>query len=483
MRLFGYFTFFIAVIISSVAAYYSIIGLTAIFSAAVLPIIIMGVALEVGKVTAAMWLKVNWHRAGLTYKLYLVPAVSFLMLLTSMGIFGFLSKAHSDQSLVSGDVVAKIAIYDEKINNERSNIENARSLIKQMDEAVNGIQANGTEREIKLKDGRTYTRSAAEQALQTRRSQAKDRARLSNEIADAQAKIIALQEQRAPIAAEVRKVEAEVGPIKYIAALIYGDNPDTNILERSVRWVIILIVAVFDPLALVLMLAAQQTLRWAKDDEPQPVVEYKLQEPVEKIPEPEYEADDGPLTDEQLAQIKQSVNKPAEHKPETHPYLNQGFKGFNNNIKPMVAPVVQKPVQSEPEVQVSVPEATTESEPEPVVEQAKEVFISDDTGSYFLNTMTGERTYPVNPEQVKVNMQYKQSEQQRTRADIERVVSKMKEQGIWPNPPESTTKFDMKDAIEADTTGRLEELLAKADEDTLHTVYKAMIADINKSKK
>ena len=86
MKIFGYFTFLIAIIISSVAAYYSIVGLTAIFAAAVLPIIIMGVALEVGKVTAAMWLKVNWHRAGFTYKLYLVPAVAFLMLLTSMGI-------------------------------------------------------------------------------------------------------------------------------------------------------------------------------------------------------------------------------------------------------------------------------------------------------------------------------------------------------------------------------------------------------------
>ena len=473
MKIFGYFTFLIATIISSVAAYYSIVGLTAIFAAAVLPIVIMGVALEVGKVTAAMWLKVNWHRAGFTYKLYLVPAVAFLMLLTSMGIFGFLSKAHSDQSMVSGDVVAKIAIYDEKIKNERDNIDNARSLIKQMDDAVNGIQANGTEREIKLKDGRTYTRSAAELALQTRRSQAKDRERLSTEIAQAQEKIVALQEERAPIAAEVRKVEAEVGPVKYIAALVYGDNPDTNVLEKAVRWVIILIVAVFDPLALVLMLAAQQTLRWVKDDEQ---------------PAPAYPPDDGPLTPEQYEQVKESVgfvaqeiqavvpeavvseHKPAQHHPDTHPYLKAGFAGFPNDLKPMVAPAeqtVQEPV-----------------EPEPVVEEkANEVFVSDDTGSYFLNTLTGERTYPVNPEQVRINQQYKKSEQQRTRADIERVVNKMKEQGIWPNPPESSTKFDIKDAIEADTSGKLEELLAKADDDTLQTVYKAIISDINKSKK
>ena len=110
--IFGYFTLFVALVISAVAAYYSIVGLTAIFSAAVIPIVIMGASLEVGKVTAAIWLKLNWYRANLTYKLYLVPALIFLMLLTSMGIFGFLSKAHSDQSLVSGDVTSKIAIYD-----------------------------------------------------------------------------------------------------------------------------------------------------------------------------------------------------------------------------------------------------------------------------------------------------------------------------------------------------------------------------------
>ena len=95
--LFGYFTLIVALVIETVGAYYSITGLAAIFSGAVIPILIMGASLEVGKVTAAVWLKLNWERASVAYKLYLVPAVAFLMLLTSMGIFGFLSKAHSDQ--------------------------------------------------------------------------------------------------------------------------------------------------------------------------------------------------------------------------------------------------------------------------------------------------------------------------------------------------------------------------------------------------
>jgi hypothetical protein len=250
--LFGYFTFLVALVISAVAEFYSIVGLTAIFSAAFWPIVIMGAVLGVGKLTAAVWLKLNWERAPRTYKLYLVPAVVFLMFLTSMGIFGFLSKAHSDQSLVSGDVAAKIAVYDEKIKTSKENIDANRKALKQMDEAVDQVM------------GRSQDEKGADKAVAIRRGQAKERTRLLSEITAEQKAIAQLSEERAPIAAEVRKVEAEVGPIKYIAALIYGDNPDANLLESAVRWVIILIVAVFDPLALMLNLAALQSIRWPR---------------------------------------------------------------------------------------------------------------------------------------------------------------------------------------------------------------------------
>lgn len=357
--IFGLFTLLVAITISCVAAYYSIVGLTAIFSAAVLPIIIMGASLEVGKVTAAVWLKLNWQRANLTYKLYLVPAVALLMLLTSMGIFGFLSKAHSDQILVTGDVGARLVLIEEKIKIERDNIDNARAVIKQLDDAVNGINAKGSEREIKLRDGSTYTRSAAELALQVRRSQAKDRDRLTKEIEVAQTKILKLQEEAAPIRAETRKVEAEVGPIKYIAALIYGDNPDADLLERAVRWVIIIIVAVFDPLALVLILAAQQSLRWYKEDKEQ------------DTPDP-YIADVGEKpTAEELKEIDEIVEEKdlfdeVKITPETHPYLYKSFAHFEN-LKPMV----YKPeVQEEPAIEAEV--STQQPEPEPVVEEPKQ---------------------------------------------------------------------------------------------------------------
>lgn len=257
--IFAYFTLFVALVISAVAEFYSIVGLTAIFSAAFWPIVIMGASLGVGKVTAAVWLKLNWERASWTYKLYLVPAVAFLMVLTSMGIFGFLSKAHSDQSLVSGDSMAKVAIYDEKIKISKDNIDANRKALKQMDEAVDQVM------------GRSSDEKGADKAVAVRRSQQKERARLLAEIQAEQKTITALGEEAAPLRAEFRKVESEVGPIKYIAAMIYGDNPDANILEKAVRLVIMLIVAVFDPLALVLILAAQQSLKWARGEEETPV--------------------------------------------------------------------------------------------------------------------------------------------------------------------------------------------------------------------
>ena len=242
----------VAITISAIAAWYSVAGLTAIFSAAVIPVIIMGGALEAGKLVATVWLHNNWRRAGWAFKTYLIPAIVFLMLLTSMGIFGFLSKAHSDQSLVTGDAVSKVAIYDEKIATERENVAQAKKALEQMNAQVDQML------------GRTDTERGTERAVVIRKQQAKERAALQTEIAKSQKIIQQLQAERAPFAAEARKVEAEVGPIKYIAALIYGDNPDQNILERAVRWVIILIVIVFDPLALTLILAANKQFEWAR---------------------------------------------------------------------------------------------------------------------------------------------------------------------------------------------------------------------------
>ena len=241
--------------VSAVAIWYSVAGLMAIFSAAVIPIIVMGVALEISKLAGTVWLKQNWFRAPYFIRAYLLAAIAILMLITSMGIFGFLSKAHSDQSLVSGDVQSRIAIYDEKIRTAKDNIEANRKALRQMDEAVDQVM------------GRSQDEKGADKAVAIRRGQQKERARLQTEIAAEQKIISQLSEERAPIAAEVRKVEAEVGPIKYIANFIYGDNPDANVLEKAVTWVIIIIVVVFDPLAVILLLASQYSFQWFRKQE------------------------------------------------------------------------------------------------------------------------------------------------------------------------------------------------------------------------
>ena len=281
--------FLVALCLSAVAAFYSIVGLTAIFAAAAIPIILMGSILEVAKLTVTVWLHEYWSRARWLMKVYLCSAVVVLMMITSMGIFGFLSKAHSDQSMVSGDVTSKIAIYDEKIKTERENIDANRKILKQLDESVDQVM------------GRSQDEKGAEKAVAIRKSQQKERGRLAQDITDSQKKITGLNEERAPIAAEVRKVEAEVGPIKYIAALIYGDNPDANLLERAVRWVIIMLVIVFDPLAVMMLLAATESRKWIRESKPK------------------YEPDDGPLTEEQIEQLKEIAQEKEKIQQDPHP--------------------------------------------------------------------------------------------------------------------------------------------------------------------
>jgi hypothetical protein len=187
---------------------------------------------------------------------------------------------------VSGDSQAKVSIFDEKIRTAKDNVDANRKALKQMDEAVDQVM------------GRSADEKGADKAVSIRRSQAKERARLLSEIDTEQKTIAKLNEEAAPLRAEFRKIEAEVGPIKYIAALIYGDNPDTNVLEKAVRWVIILLVCVFDPLAIMMLLASTESLKWAREGR------------ASRKPEPDppaYEPDDGPLTYDQVERLKEII--------------------------------------------------------------------------------------------------------------------------------------------------------------------------------
>ena len=366
--LLGILTFLSALTISAVAIYYSVAGLAAIFAAAVIPIIIMGVSLEVGKLVTAVWLHRHWSRATWWLKTYLSVAVFVLMFITSMGIFGFLSKAHIEQTSMSQEQVALIETIDDKIvrsegkilrwttemdrllagedirvdsliDREQVELDKINALIKaekddirkdfdkqielqnqriiqakerkdadiqaakdrfegsfaggsKYDEAVEKAKANelsvasSAQKEIrsinsKLNDALATvdTKYASDiKAIQDRIQDLRGQANAKTEDLDArvteletfidkeQTVIDGVREEKFAYEKTYRKLEAEVGPIKYIAEFIYGEQANQNLLESAVRWVIIIIIFVFDPLAVLLLIASQYTFQFVRED-------------------------------------------------------------------------------------------------------------------------------------------------------------------------------------------------------------------------
>ena len=253
-----FLTFLTAISLSAVAAYYSVIGLAAIFPGSYLPVVIMGSVLEASKLVTVSWLYNNWKQCPLLIKTYLCMAVTILMLITSMGIFGFLSKAHLEHSSDNAPLLNKISILDEKIKTEKENIDANRKILKQFDEIVDQTM------------GRTTDEKGTDKAQAIRRTQQKDRSRILQEIQQSQTAVAKYSEERAPLSNELKKTEADVGPIKYIAALLYNQTVDTDILDKAVRLVILLIIVVFDPLAVLLLIAANMSMK--KPEVPRPVV-------------------------------------------------------------------------------------------------------------------------------------------------------------------------------------------------------------------
>ena len=462
--LLGLLILFVALALSGIAAYYSIIGLTAIFAAAVIPIIVMGGILEVAKLACTVWLHQNWQRARFVMKLYLVPAVAVLMFITSMGIFGFLSKSHIEQSAMGTEQIEQVKVIDDKllraqakverwnaeigrlnrgetsgridglITREQERIDKANKRIQPQIDAENSkvkglrLQADKeiaqqnkrlgdaqkrTSADIDIaekrlaqldKDVAAYTSQGTttggvftadvdnvKKGNQLRASQKPERDQLEKAIAKAkrteigvasrvqreitninkrlaeqikaveanvakirtgitktidsananiakytleagssnknvdvrikelelnieniQPQIDGLREEKFVFEKQYRQFEAEVGPVKYIAQLIYGDNPDQNLLEAAVRWVIILIVAVFDPLAIMMLLAATETFAWRRQDKetavetvttmPSPLPVEEVEEVQEQEapdePEPDQPVEDGPTDEE-----------------------------------------------------------------------------------------------------------------------------------------------------------------------------------------
>jgi|TARA_Y100000817_G_scaffold149805_1_gene117259 hypothetical protein len=241
---FGLVTLFVALSISAVAAYYSIVGLMAIFSAAAFSIAVMGVVLEIGKLVTASWLYQNWKTVPKVLKYYLTSAVVILMFITSMGIFGYLSKSHIDAGTNTSQVTVKLDRVNSRIASEQKVIDRAERQLENLDKAL--------ERYVEL--------GAVSKGLDRRESQEEERLKLTNMVNKSQEKIDEYLDQKSEYELEIKNFEVEVGPLKYISALLYGDDALT-FLENAVRWVILILVFVFDPLAVLLVVAANITIR------------------------------------------------------------------------------------------------------------------------------------------------------------------------------------------------------------------------------
>jgi len=251
----GLLTLVMALAISGVAAWYSIAGLIAIFSGATTAIIIMGGVLEAGKLVTASWLYRNWKQVPFLLKSYLTSAVVVLMFITSMGIFGFLSKAHLEQSIsIGGTNELQITNLERQIARQQSIIADAETVLSQLDSQVATL--------IEYDRIRGPTGSIA-----VRESQSDERSILNETIDAAYIRIDGLQKDLTPLQQEKLAIEVEVGPLKYIAELIYGDQA-RDFFDEAVRWVILLIVFVFDPLAVLLLIAANMTLAQPKSPKP-----------------------------------------------------------------------------------------------------------------------------------------------------------------------------------------------------------------------
>ena len=597
MKLFGYWTVLVALTISAVAAYYSIVGLVAIFAAAMLPIIIMGAVLEVGKLTTAVWLHAYWDKAKWHVKSYLSIALILLMFITSMGIFGFLSKAHIEQTAQATEGVAQLerietqivraeeviaraeakiqklentntnadAGLEEKIAREQERIDTAYDRIQPaIDEQKQLLASNLAPYETQLEDinnklsllqqyadsnevkalqrlvgaradgqygsgtakkvdvFRADNEQKRERVLYTMQSLRDDStaaiARLrgiaEGEIADSNKLISRLREQigvndnseqialdideqrakiktseteiesllekKYAIEGESRKLEAEVGPVKYIAEMVYGENADANTLEAAVRWVILILVIVFDPLAVVLIIAGitliensrsnvkkteplleeleaeaeelQEEIVELREEMTELSVEVELPEfnmeehttpIINEVPNAEYAAWEA-LTEDTLKEIQDEEDRqtaPLEENAETAP----------QNVESMGD-------EEERESRETTPEDNSEN-----TESEEEVIYEDIQGKYTINEH-GHKSYIIDELQYELNKKAKESKKQ---SQVDATIDRMKADGYWPN---------------VNMTTDVEELLANADPDTLEEVYKEITKDLNQKK-
>ena len=242
--IFGLLTLFVALAISAVAAYYSIVGLMAIFAGAKFAIAVMGVVLEIGKLVVASWTFQNWKTSPLSLRSYFILAVIILMLITSLGIFGFLSRAHITQSSPTGLIQERIERIDLKVDQRQTQIDRYQGRLNTLDQAL--------QRYIEL--------GAISKGLRKIGEMDNETALLKTKIEGLEDEIDGLSDEKYELKTELNLAEVEVGPIRYVASMLYDDVSESQ-LEEAVRWIIVLLIFVFDPLAVVLVIAANISLR------------------------------------------------------------------------------------------------------------------------------------------------------------------------------------------------------------------------------
>lgn len=238
-------TLFSALFISTIAAWFSIAGLIAIFPGAPVAVGLMGAALELGKLVSASWIYRFWNKTNILMRMYFIVAVMVLSLITSVGIFGYLTRAHVEGTQGLDANTEQITLLDEQITVERDNVASARQALQQMDAAVNNMVGDV---------------NRVERAVQIRNSQRRERTSLTASIAESNTKIQQLQKQKAELNVGQRKLETEVGPIKYVAQLVYGTD-DATTLDKAIRLLTLMLIFVFDPLAILLVIAANLSMK------------------------------------------------------------------------------------------------------------------------------------------------------------------------------------------------------------------------------
>ena len=592
MRYFGYWTILVALAISVVAAYYSIVGLVAIFSAAMIPIIIMGSVLEIGKLTSAVWLHLNWRQAPILIKTYLSVAVLLLMFITSMGIFGFLSKAHIQQTSLATENVAqleiiedsiirikndivrfegkideyenkdnkvdttiqdKIAVEQERINTaydgvnpaieelnqriekqladrektiepytrELDKIQSDLALIDQYvaDEEIKKLQGMIGARQ----DGRYGSRTAkavkeyretlnarkdeilkiinniktqedpvitdARNEIKRLRALAEQQIADSNElitrlrsqlgqgqVEDSTEEIIALRDniknadnelselynKKFALEGESRALEAEVGPVKYIAELIYGDETTRSMLDSAVRFVMIILVIVFDPLAIVLVISG--IILVERNARPVTIKKERLNE-KDKKSDSRNEEQDEPSKDSDIREDGGDV---------------EGGQGTTEE------PNIQDEILEQEEIIEALAKDTENEgylESKDVVPEP-EIHVDEKGEEYTVDQKTGERRYVINKVQWELNKKERAAAKKEKKQLVDKIVAEMRSTGSWPGTSymdgEGVIKKKIEQIFADDASLELKELMSRADEAVLQEVYNEILKDTKK---